>query len=154
LIAMLVSDFDYCLPERLIAQEPADRRDSSRLLVVDRYGGSLADSTFDKLPSYLHPGDVLVLNNTRVFPARLIGSTVRDQAGTSGGRVEVLLIRQLEPFMWEALVRPGRGLKASSRVELAGGQLSAEVVECREGGRRVIQFQATADFDALIDRFG
>ena|SRR5215510_10971345 len=151
---MLVSDFDYYLPERLIAQEPADHRDSSRLLVVVRSCGTLADSSFSNVASYLGAGDVLVLNNTRVFPARLIGNKVRaDQAGKSaqGGRVEVFLVRQLEAFVWEALVRPGRGLNEGSRVEFAAGELTAEIVGWREGGRRLVQFQGRPDFDALID---
>src|SRR5262249_5864530 len=95
-LVMLVSDFDYYLPERLIPQEPADPRDRSRLLVLDRSGSTLPDSTFHNLLSYLRAGDVLVLNNTRVFPARLIGNKVRPgQAGKSelAGRVEVFLVR-------------------------------------------------------------
>src|ERR1700675_2402798 len=110
---MLVSDFNYDLPERLIAQEPASRRDSSRLLVVDRATGELKDSFFTQLPEHLRAGDLLVLNNTRVFPARLIGRRLRvTPRGDTilGGRVEVFLVSRLEPLVWEALVRPGRAL--------------------------------------------
>src|SRR5262249_27966631 len=107
--------------------------------------------------SYLRAGDVLVVNNTRVFPDRLIGNKVRPgQAGKSelAGRVEVFLVREVEPLVWEALVRPGRGLNEGSRIEFAGGELAAEVIEWREDGRRVIRFRARADLDDLIDRFG
>jgi S-adenosylmethionine:tRNA ribosyltransferase-isomerase len=151
---MLVSDFDFHLPDRLIAQEPAGRRDSSRLLVVDRTTSSFADSTFDNLSSYLRPGDVLVLNNTRVFPARLIGSKIGSGKSAPGGRVEVFLIHELEPLVWEALVRPGRGLNKGTRVEFAGAQLTAAVIESREGGRRLFRFEAIGDFDKLIDQIG
>src|SRR5262249_31581789 len=154
---MLVSDFDYYLPERLIAQQPADNRDRSRLLVLDRSNGSLTDSTFRDLPSYLRPGDLLVLNNTRVFPARLIGNKVRpDPGGKSapGGRVEVFLVRKVEPLVWEALVRPGRGLNKGSRIEFAGAELAAQVIEWLEDVRRLLPFHAPATFDRLIDRFG
>src|SRR6185295_10129346 len=106
---MLVSDFDYELPEALIAQEPAARRERSRLLVVDRAKGTFTDSIFERLPGYFRSGDVLVLNNTRVFPARLIGRRLRETVRGEiilGGRAEIFLVSQLEPMVWEALVRP------------------------------------------------
>ena len=154
---MLVSDFDYELPERLIAQEPAARRDSSRLLVVDRATGDLTDSVFTQLPEHLRAGDLLVLNNTRVFPARLIGRRLRVTprgATILGGRVEVFLVSRIEPLLWEALVRPGRALLPGARVEFARGKLSAEVLEWRESGRRVVRFEADGDFDEIVDRIG
>ncbi|HEV8484309.1 MAG TPA: tRNA preQ1(34) S-adenosylmethionine ribosyltransferase-isomerase QueA [Blastocatellia bacterium] len=154
---MLVSDFDFALPESLIAQEPAARRDLSRLLVVDRAAGTFGDSTFAQLPDRLSPGDVLVLNNTRVFPARLIGrrlrTTLRGET-VLGGRVEIFLVRQLEPLVWEALVHPGKALLPGVRVEISRGKLTAEVVEWRELGRRVVRFEAAEDFDQLVDRIG
>src|SRR5215211_585294 len=99
---MLVSDFDYHLPERLIAQEPAARRDRSRLLVIDRARGTFSDSVFEQLPGYLAIGDVLVVNNTRVFPARLIGRRLRTARGetVAGARVEVFLVSRKEPLVW------------------------------------------------------
>jgi S-adenosylmethionine:tRNA ribosyltransferase-isomerase len=154
---MLVSDFDYELPERLIAQEPAERRDQSRLLVVNRKTGDLVDSVFAKLADYLRPGDLLVLNNTRVFPARLIGRRLRvtPKGGTVlGGRVEVFLVNRIEPLVWETLVKPGRALLPGARVEFARGKLTAEVLEWREGGRRIVRFEAEGDFDEIIDRIG
>jgi S-adenosylmethionine:tRNA ribosyltransferase-isomerase len=154
---MLVSDFDYDLPERLIAQEPAARRDSSRLLVVDRATGELSDSVFTQLPEHLRAGDLLVLNNTRVFPARLIGRRLRVTprgATILGGRVEVFLVSRIEPLLWEALVRPGRALLPGARVEFARGKLTAEVLEWRESGRRIVRFEADGDFDEIVDRVG
>jgi len=154
---MLVSDFDYDLPEHLIAQEPAERRDHSRLLIVDRASGKFEDSVFAELPMYLEAGDLLVLNNTRVFPARLIGRRLRRTSRGEtvlGGRVEVFLVSRIEPLVWEALVKPGRALLPGARVEFARGKLTAEVVEWREGGRRVVRFDAAGDFDDIIDRIG
>jgi S-adenosylmethionine:tRNA ribosyltransferase-isomerase len=154
---MLVSDFDYDLPEKLIAQEPAARRDLSRLLVLDRKTGAIADSMFDRLGEHLTRGDLLVLNNTRVFPARLIGRRLRTTArGDSvlGGRVEVFLVRRLEPLLWEALVKPGRSLLPGARVEFARGKLLGEVLEWRPDGRRIVRFEAAGDFDRIIDRIG
>ena len=154
---MLVSDFDFELPERLIAQEPARRRDASRLLVLDRASGKLKDSVFADLPDFLKPGDLVVLNNTRVFPARLIGRRLRTtpQGETIlGGHVEVFLVSRIEPLVWETLVKPGRSLLPGARVEFARGKLTAEVIEWRDFGRRIVRFQATGDFDEIIDRIG
>ncbi|HXF41353.1 MAG TPA: tRNA preQ1(34) S-adenosylmethionine ribosyltransferase-isomerase QueA [Blastocatellia bacterium] len=154
---MLVSEFDYDLPERLIAQEPAEKRDQSRLLVVNRATGEFIDSVFRDLPKYLRRGDLLVLNNTRVFPARLIGRRLRvTPRGDTvlGGRVEVFLVSRIAPLVWETLVKPGRALIPKARVEFARGKLTAEVVEWRERGRRVVRFEADGDFDEIVDRIG
>jgi S-adenosylmethionine:tRNA ribosyltransferase-isomerase len=154
---MLVSDFDYDLPERLIAQEPAAKRDSSRLLVLERASGALKDATFADLPEFLNPGDLLVLNNTRVFPARLIGRRLRTTPRgdtVPGGRVEIFLVARIEPLVWETLVKPGRSLLPGARVEFARGKLTAEVLEWRDFGRRIVRFEAQGDFDDIIDRVG
>ena len=154
---MLVSDFDYELPEALIAQEPAARRERSRLLVVDRAKGTFTDSIFERLTDYFRSGDVLVLNNTRVFPARLIGRRLRETPRGEvilGGRAEVFLVTQLEPMVWEALVRPGKSLLPGARVEFARGKLVCEVLHWREFGRRIIRFETDGDFDEIIDRIG
>ncbi|MEN3331374.1 MAG: S-adenosylmethionine:tRNA ribosyltransferase-isomerase [Blastocatellia bacterium] len=154
---MLVSEFDYELPERLIAQEPAARRDQSRLLVVDRATGATGDTVFDHLPKYLRSGDVLVLNNTRVFPARLIGRRLRTTSRGEtilGGRVEVFLVNRLEPLVWEALVRPGKHLLPGAEVEFARGKLTAKITEWREHGRRIVRFHTESDFDEIINRIG
>jgi len=153
---MLVSDFDYHLPAHLIAQEPALQRDASRLLVVDRASGQLHDSTFDRLPDFLTDGDALVMNNTQVFPARLIGRRVkagRQGEEIEGARVEVFLVRQIEPFVWETLARPGRALPAGAKLVFAD-ELKAEVIERLEAGRRIIRFDAGGDFDEIIDKIG
>jgi len=154
---MLVCEFDYELPERLIAQEPASRRDQSRLLAVDRATGAVGDTVFDHLPEYLRSGDVLVLNNTRVFPARLIGRRLRTTPRGEtilGGRVEVFLVNACEPLVWEALVRPGKHLLPGARIEFARGKLTAEILEWREYGRRIVRFHTEGDFDEIIDRIG
>ena len=154
---MLLSDFDFDLPERLIAQEPAQKRDLSRLLLVNRATGELVDSVFHELPRHLANGDLLVLNNTRVFPARLIGRRLRlthHGETVRGGRVEVFLVSRIEPLVWETLVKPGRALLPGARVEFARGKLNAEVLEWREGGRRIVRFEAVGDFDEIIDRIG
>jgi S-adenosylmethionine:tRNA ribosyltransferase-isomerase len=154
---MLVADFDYELPEDLIAQEPSSRRDASRLLVVDRKSGAFADSVFTELPFHLSPDDLIVLNNTKVFPARLVGRRIRVTprgATVLGGRVEIFLVSRLEPLVWEALVRPGRVLLPGARVEFARGKLTAEVLHWRESGRRVVRFEADGNFDEIIDRIG
>ncbi|HYY56709.1 MAG TPA: S-adenosylmethionine:tRNA ribosyltransferase-isomerase, partial [Pyrinomonadaceae bacterium] len=100
---MLITDFDYELPEELIAQHPLERRDAARMLVLDRARARWRDSRFAEIPSYVGAGDVVVVNNTRVFPARLIG-----EREPSGGRVELFLLREREPLQWEALARPAR----------------------------------------------
>jgi S-adenosylmethionine:tRNA ribosyltransferase-isomerase len=145
---MQISEFDYDLPPELIAQEPLERRDASRMLVVQRQDESFADSEFSALPRYLKKGDVLVLNNTRVFPARLIGW--RDP---SGGRVEVLLVQQLEPLVWEALVRPGHRVRGLDRLSFSEN-LKAEVIEVREQGGRVLRFESEGSFDSILDQIG
>ncbi|HKG22729.1 MAG TPA: tRNA preQ1(34) S-adenosylmethionine ribosyltransferase-isomerase QueA [Blastocatellia bacterium] len=152
---MRVADFDFELPEHLIAQEPEAGRDLSRLLVIDRAKRTLSDTIFARLPDYLAPGDLLLLNNTRVFPARLIGNRLRSEEGP-GGRVEIFLARRVEPLVWEALVRPGKALLPGARAQFAGGRLKAEVIERRELGRRVVRFDAASDeeLDRLIDEIG
>jgi S-adenosylmethionine:tRNA ribosyltransferase-isomerase len=154
---MLVSDFDYELPEGLIAQEPSTRRDDSRLMIVDRVSGAISDTVFTSLPDHLRAGDLVVVNNTRVFPARLLGRRVRvTPRGETvlGGRVEVFLVSRVEPLVWEALVRPGRTLIPGARIEFARGKLTAEVIKWRERGRRLVRFEAAGDFDEIIDRIG
>src|SRR2546423_1647391 len=132
LALMLISEFDYELPEELIAQHPLARRDASRMLVVNRSEGSWRDGAFSEFPSELRAGDTLVLNNTRVFPARLVG-----RRETTGGRVELLLVRRREDVgvnVWEALARPARRLDAGARFEFGGGRLRAEVLSATEDG--------------------
>src|SRR6266516_4715350 len=144
---MHISEFDYELPPELIAQEPLERRDASRMLVLDRARESWVDSRFIALPEYVRPDDVIVVNNTRVFPARLIGR--RDP---SGGRVEVLLVRELEDSsahqprsrkscIWETLVRPAHRLREGARLRFGDSELRAEVLQSSTKGLRLLRFE-------------
>lgn len=146
---MHISDFDYELPEELIAQQPLAERAASRMLVVDRVNQTWFDSQFALLPEYLKAGDALVLNNTRVFPARLEGRRV-----PSGGTVELMLIREVESNVWEALTRPARRLGKGTRVEFNDSRLQAEVVESHDHGIRLIRFECEPSLERVIDDVG
>ena len=146
---MFLSDFDYELPEELIAQHPLAERDAARMLVVDREKREWHDSRFAELPSYIREGDLLVINNTRVFPARLVG-----RREPTGGRVELFLVREIEPLVWEVLARPARRLKPRARVSFGDGNLRAEVIEVLEDGRRRVRFECDGSFENLIDELG
>jgi S-adenosylmethionine:tRNA ribosyltransferase-isomerase len=149
---MQIAEFDFTLPPELIAQQPLDERDRSRLLVVDRKAGKWHDSYFAELPTLLAPNDVLVINNTCVFPARLLGHRVIK--GQAGAQVEALLVRRLSDTEWEVMARPGRALPVGARLEFGAGALRGEVTAILSDGRRVIRFSANGDFDALIDQIG
>lgn len=144
---MPLSDYHYDLPANLIAQSPLADRSASRMLVVDRLANSFADNAFVDLPSLLKPGDTLVVNNTRVFPARLIGRS------ETGAKVEVFLIEEQEPNVWATLAKPARRLKQGKRI-IFDDRLSAEVVERSADGKVLVQFRSLAEFDALIDEIG
>ncbi|MBO8141431.1 MAG: tRNA preQ1(34) S-adenosylmethionine ribosyltransferase-isomerase QueA [Firmicutes bacterium] len=142
---MRTSDFDYELPEELIAQRPMEPRDHSRLMVVNRATGAVEHRIFRDLPGFLQPGDALILNDTRVMPARLFGVKAE-----TGGRVEVLLVRRLEPDMWEALVRPGRRVLPGTVIRFGDGQLEARVEDRTDAGGRRLRFsvpEAAGDSD-------
>src|SRR6516225_1557159 len=151
---MNVSEFDFELPSDLIAQEPAAERGASRLLCLDRGSGALAQCWISDLPLLLGPGDVLVVNNTRVFPARLLG---RRRPG--GGRAECLLIKKLDTGIdtWEALVHPGQRLRPGAQIVFEGGRsLRAEVMARRFFGRRVVRFwtEDGSPVDEAVDAIG
>jgi S-adenosylmethionine:tRNA ribosyltransferase-isomerase len=146
---MFLSDFDYELPEELIAQHPLAERDAARMLVIDREKQSWHDSRFAEIPSYVREGDLLVINNTRVFPARLVG-----RREPSGGRVELFLVRELEPMVWETLARPARRLQQGARVSFGDGRLRAEVIELLDEGRRTVRFQCDTSLTDAIEKFG
>jgi S-adenosylmethionine:tRNA ribosyltransferase-isomerase len=144
-----LAQFDYELPPSSIAQEPATPRDASRLMVLDRTARRWDDRRFADLPELLRPGDCLVLNTTRVIPARLLGESV------PGGRpVELLLLRALSPVRWEALVRPGRRCRIGARVALAGGAAVATVMGERPGGAREVELKAPWPVAELLARHG
>lgn len=146
---MHLSEFDYQLPDELVVQEPLERRDASRMLVVERDSKSWTEYSFSSFPEFIRPGDVVVINNTRVFPARLLG-----QRDPSGGRIEVLLLRETEPSIWEALVRPAQRLNEGAQVRFGNSSLRAEVVACSTGGVRTLKFTGEKPVDALIDEIG
>ncbi|MGY0375078.1 tRNA preQ1(34) S-adenosylmethionine ribosyltransferase-isomerase QueA [Clostridium sp. JNZ J1-5] len=146
---MKVTDFDFYLPEELIAQHPLEKRDESRLMVVDRKSGKIQHKIFKNIIERLSDGDCLVLNNTRVLPARLIG----EKEGT-GGRMEFLLLKRIDKNLWETLVKPGKRAKIGSRFVFGGGELKAEVKEIGEEGSRVVEFQYDGIFEEVLDRLG
>lgn len=151
---MHISEFDYDLPPELIAQEPLPERDHSRLLVVDRARGSWRDSSFGELPGCCKAGDVVVLNNTRVFPARLVGHRVIK--GQPGALVEALLVRPINSAQneWEVLCKPGRTLKVGADLAFGQGRLRGVVTAINEQGRRHIRFTCAEDFNQLVDEIG
>ena len=146
---MRISDFDYELPEELIAQHPLPQRDASRMLVLNRAAASFEDSQFLSLPDYLQAGDCLVLNNTKVFPARLLGRRI-----PTGGNIEVLLLNEIKPFTWQVLARPARRLRAGARIEFGQSRLRATVVAENKDGTRAIEFDPCDDFLNLIQEVG
>ncbi|GFN23194.1 tRNA preQ1(34) S-adenosylmethionine ribosyltransferase-isomerase QueA [Thermanaeromonas sp. C210] len=146
---MRVEEFDYYLPPELIAQEPVEPRDSSRLLVLHRRDGRLEHRRFYDLPQYLEKGDILVLNDTRVIPARLFGR----KAGT-GGRVEVLLLSPLGGDRWETLVRPGRRVPPGTRLIFGQGELEARVLSTTDEGGRVLEFAYRGSWEDILARLG
>ena len=145
---MKTSDFYFDLPEDLIAQTPLERRDASRLLCLDRWSGAREHRIFSELPELLHPGDCLVMNDSRVLPARLMG--MRE----TGGVVEVLLLRDLGGGRWECLTRPGRKTRPGTRLIFGNGELEAEVLEVAEGGNRMVEFKYEGIFLEVLERLG
>ena len=145
---MKLSDFMYDLPEERIAQTPAEPRDHSRLMVVHRDSHELEHRHFYDVIDYLNPGDVLVINETRVIPARLIGER------PTGGACEVLLLRQLAPKRWETLVKPGKKLKPGAEVIFGGGRLKGHVLETTDVGGRIVEFECEGAFEAALDELG
>lgn len=136
---MKTADFDYDLPQELIAQDPLEQRDSSRLLILDKETGERTHKIFHDIIDYLHEGDCLVINNTKVIPARLIG----EREGT-GGKVEVLLLKRRSDNVWETLVKPGKKARPGMRLSFGGGLLHAEVQEVVDEGNRLIRFEYEA----------
>ncbi|WP_027339693.1 tRNA preQ1(34) S-adenosylmethionine ribosyltransferase-isomerase QueA [Halonatronum saccharophilum] len=146
---MKVEEFDFVLPEELIAQEPMEPRDQSRLMMINKETKEIKDRIFKDIVDYFEPGDTLVRNNTKVIPARLFGH----KEGT-GGKVEVLLLKQVELDTWEVLVKPGRKVKKGTRVVFGDGDLIAQVEERTDFGGRVIKFEYDGVFEEILDKLG
>ena len=145
---MRISDFDYELPADLIAQTPLETRDASRMLVLDRHKQTWTDSSFKEFTRHLRANDVVVVNNSRVIPARLSGNR------ETGGHVEIFLVREIEASVWEALVRPGSRLKRGSRVSFGDGKLIAEILDDPGAELRRVRFHCEGSFDDLLVEFG
>lgn len=146
---MQTRDFDFYLPEELIAQDPLEDRSSSRLLKLDKKTGEWEHHIFKEVKEYLHPGDCLVLNNTKVIPARLIG----EKEGT-GAKVELLLLKRKEKDIWETLVKPGKKAKAGTKIIFGNGLLTGEIMEILEEGNRHVKFTYEGIFEEILDKLG
>ena len=143
------SDFYYDLPQELIAQEPLKQRDMSRLLTLSRATGEMADRHFRDIVELLNPGDCLVVNDSKVLPARLYGNKEK-----TGGRIEFVLLRQVSSDVWEVLLRPGRIAGVGTRFVFGGGRLTAEILEIVEGGNRIVRFYHEGNFFELLESIG
>ena len=145
---MKVSEFNYELPERLIAQVPIEKRDESRLMILDRERQTIQHKTFKDIIEYLEPGDCLVRNNTKVLPARLYGKK------ETGANVEFLLLNRIEGDIWESIVRPGNKLHVGTKVIFGDGLLEAEILDTMPGGTRKVQFKYQGIFNEVLDQIG
>ncbi|SFL82061.1 tRNA preQ1(34) S-adenosylmethionine ribosyltransferase-isomerase QueA [Pelosinus propionicus] len=145
---MLLSEFDYFLPEELIAQHPCEPRDHSRLLVLDKNTGAISHNRFFDLLQYLNAGDTLVFNNTRVIPARLIGTKAE-----TGGKVEVFLLNRKTENDWEALVKPGKKARPGATI-IFSDRLSCEILESTDFGGRIVRFRYEGIFEEILDELG
>ena len=146
---MKLTDFNYGLPEELIAQDPLEKRSDSRLMVVGREDGSITHKHFYDIIDYVNPGDCLVINDTKVIPARLMG--VKEDTGAS---IEVLLLKRKEEKVWETLVKPGKKMKVGARVVFGDGLLTGEVIDIVEEGNRLIRFEYEGIWEELLDQLG
>lgn len=146
---MNVKDFDYYLPEELIAQDPLEDRSSSRLMILDKKTGEIRHSIFKNIIEELNPGDCLVINNTKVIPARLYGAKVGTDA-----KIEVLLLKRKENNIWEVLVKPGKKAKIGTKISFGEGKLIGTVVDIVEEGTRLIQFSYEGIFEEVLDELG
>lgn len=146
---MNIKEFYYDLPEELIAQDPLADRSSSRLLTLDKNSGAFSHHVFRDIVDYLNPGDCLVLNNTKVIPARLMG----EKEGTGAG-IEVLLLKRKEDNVWETLVKPGKKARVGARISFGNGLLVGEVIDVVEEGNRLIRFEYEGIFEEILDQLG
>lgn len=146
---MKLEDFNYNLPEELIAQEPAESRDKSRLLVLHRDSGIIEHRQFRACVDYFRAGDVLVINNTKVLPARLMG--IKDK---TGARIEVMLLKRTSLDTWETLVKPGKRVAPGTKIVFGDGSLAAEAIETTDAGGRILKFEYEGVFEDILDRLG
>ncbi|MBU9738935.1 tRNA preQ1(34) S-adenosylmethionine ribosyltransferase-isomerase QueA [Diplocloster agilis] len=146
---MHLDEFDFNLPQELIAQDPLEDRAGSRLLVLDKETGEVEHRMFRDILSFLHPGDCLVINDTKVIPARLMGNKVGTEAG-----IEVLLLKRRENDVWETLVKPGKKARVGAEISFGGGLLTGKVIGVEEEGNRLIQFSYEGIFEEILDQLG
>jgi S-adenosylmethionine:tRNA ribosyltransferase-isomerase len=146
---MNVSDFNYCLPEELIAQSPLEKRDLSRLMILDRKTEEIEHKSFKDIVSFLNEGDCLVINNTRVIPARLYGVKI-----STGAKMELLLLKDLGNNQWEVMTKPGRKAQKGTKISFAEGLLEAEILDIVEDGNRIVKFQYEGIFNEVLDKIG
>ncbi|MDO4292736.1 MAG: tRNA preQ1(34) S-adenosylmethionine ribosyltransferase-isomerase QueA [Eubacteriales bacterium] len=149
MVGLKTSDYNFDLPKELIAQDPLPDRSASRLLVMDRQTGETSHHIFKEIGSFLRPGDCLVLNNTRVIPARLLG--VKEDTGAA---VEILLLKRREKNVWEALVKPGKKLRPGARVRFGDGRLTAKILAVQEDGNRLVEFFYEGIWEEILDSLG
>jgi len=146
---MKVKEFSYNLPEELIAQHPCDKRDESRLMVLNKISKKIEHKTFKDILEYLNDGDCLVINNTKVIPARLYGKKEKTDA-----KVEFLLLKKLDKDIWEVMVRPGNKLKVGTKVSFGDGILKSEIIDNLDGGNRKVKFEYNGIFNEILDEIG
>jgi S-adenosylmethionine:tRNA ribosyltransferase-isomerase len=157
---MKTHDFYYDLPEELIAQDPLEDRSSSRLLVLDKETGAMEHRVFKEITEYLKPSDCLVINNTKVIPARLIGEKIHDEVIMSeeeeirGAKIELLLLKRRENDVWETLVKPGKKARKGTKISFGEGLLTGEIIDVIEDGNRLVQFTYQGIFEEILDRLG
>lgn len=157
---MKTQDFYYDLPEELIAQDPLEDRSSSRLLVLDKVTGTIEHKVFKQITQYLKKGDCLVVNNTKVIPARLIGEKLHGQSGqgadedTHGAKIELLLLKRREDDIWETLVKPGKKARPGTKISFGNGLLTGEIIDMLEEGNRLVQFNYNGIFEEILDQLG
>ena len=146
---MRVNDFDYYLPQELIAQEPVSQRQMSKLLVMDKNSGAIEHKLFRDIIKYLKKGDCLVLNDTRVIPARLFGI----KEGT-GGKIEFVLLKRIDKDIWEVMLKPGKRAKPGAKFIFGNGQLRADIIQIVESGNRLVKFKYEGIFEEILERVG
>src|SRR6056297_3394935 len=144
---MKVEEFDYDLPERLIAQKPIENRDESRLMILNKETGEINEKIFYEIVDLLNKEDLLILNNSKVIPARLYGEKV-----PTGTEIEVLLLNRVNKNTWEVLVRPGKRVKKGVKVKFGDGELVGEAVEYTDFGGRIMEFSFEGNFDEILDK--